>query len=160
MYKAPSGGSSAMFRWKCLHCDAEYGPSQYGDIKRIPGTRCCSQSKKYGRIRWGHKHIKPEYMRSLHLSARKRNIDFDVNSKYLFEIWEKQDGKCAYTGKSLSLGKGKASLDRIDPKRGYVQNNVQWVLTIVNYMKWDSTEEEFINLCSLIASRRSNSNDK
>jgi hypothetical protein len=30
---------------------------------------------------------------------------------------------------------------------------IQWVLTKVNLMKWDSTHDEFIKFCKIIAER-------
>jgi len=40
-----------------------------------------------------------------------------------------------------------ASLDRIDSTKGYTIDNVQWVHTIVNRMKWNTDENEFIKWC-------------
>ena len=37
----------------------------------------------------------------------------------------------------------KASLDRIDPTKGYTEDNVRWVCWAVNQMKSDKTEAEF-----------------
>lgn len=92
-------------------------------------------------------------MRSLHFSAVSRHLEFEVTSEYLYEVWESQGGLCAYTGYPLKLLGRQASLDRIDSKKGYVPGNVQWVLTKVNHMKWDSSEEEFLQLCRVIAKR-------
>lgn len=153
IYRAPSGGTSAMFKWRCLRCLKEQGPSQHQDIKRYPTSGCCSKSSKYGETRWGYRHITGEYMRSLHGSAVKRGLNFNVSAEDLYKQWVKQDGRCAYTDLPLSLGKGEASVDRIDSKQGYEPGNIQWVLTKVNRMKWDSSEEEFLWLCSLITKR-------
>lgn len=55
------------------------------------------------------------------------------------------------TGRPMLLGESDrhnaASLDRIDPDVGYVENNVQFVLNVVNLMKNDLTEEQFRELC-------------
>lgn len=142
-----------MFKWKCLRCLKEHGPSQYQDIKRFSTAVCCSKTSKYGSARWGYRHITGEYMRSLHNSAMKRGLEYNITAEYLFEVWNKQDGLCVYTGLPLKIGKGEASVDRIDPSKGYVRGNVQWVVTKVNYMKWDSTEDEFLALCSLIVKK-------
>ena len=154
IYRPPGGGAKPMFKWECLRCSKVTGPSQYQDIKRFPTTHCCSKSSKYGEARWGYRHITGAYMRGLHGSAVKRGLEFNVSSRYLYDIWQQQGGKCAYTGLDLELvGNRQASVDRIDSSKGYIEGNVQWVLTKVNHMKWDSTEEEFLNLCSIISGR-------
>lgn len=45
-----------------------------------------------------------------------------------------------------------ASLDRIDSSKPYVKDNVQWVHKVVNNMKWDFDQNEFIEWCKIIAS--------
>lgn len=77
------------------------------------------------------------------------------SSKYfsqLKDIWEKQNRLCPYTNIPLALGKN-TDLDHIIPKskggdRGI--NNVQWTHNIVNRMKWNSTEEEFLDFVTKI----------
>ena len=44
-----------------------------------------------------------------------------------------------------------ASLDRIDSKKGYTIDNVQWVYKKINMMKQNYDQKEFVNLCCLIA---------
>lgn len=83
----------------------------------------------------------------------------DVN--YLKNLWEAQSGKCAYTGIGMILPKNtkensiirslkKASLDRIDSKKGYVQGNVQFVCLSLNIAKKDFTNEEMKSFLSEI----------
>jgi hypothetical protein len=92
-------------------------------------------------------------MRSLHWSAKKRNLEFAINAEYLWQLWLDQDGKCAYTGRQLELS-GNASLDRRDSKQGYIESNVQWVHANVNTLKWDMSEAEFYNICEEILNYR------
>lgn len=80
--------------------------------------------------------------------AKKRGLAFDLTSSFLEELWNKQGGKCALTGIPFKLDEDKAngygpSLDKIDPKGGYTQDNVQWLLGLVNTMKSDHSMEEF-----------------
>ena len=44
-----------------------------------------------------------------------------------------------------------ASLDRIDSKLGYIEDNVQWVTSKVNMMKQHYTQEEFLEVCGNVA---------
>jgi len=79
----------------------------------------------------------------------------------LQRLWEEQKGQCAITGETLIPG-ATASIDHIIPKsRGgaSVNGNLQWVLLQVNRIKWDMTNEEFVETCRKVvraADRRSN----
>jgi hypothetical protein len=55
-----------------------------------------------------------------------------------------------------SNGVSTASLDRINNNLGYVIDNVQWTHKAINQMKSDRTQEEFLNLCCLVAERNKN----
>ena len=77
----------------------------------------------------------------------------------LLELFEKQDGKCAYSRVPLILGGG-ASIDHIVPRsRGGTNEigNLQWVDLIVNRMKSDLMENEFFDLLQCILGNRCNS---
>lgn len=79
----------------------------------------------------------------------------NISPEYLKELWETQDGMCPYTGKKMELPlttqdhhiKGiptRASLDRIDSSKGYVQGNVEFVCLAVNYAKNGFSKEQMI----------------
>lgn len=97
---------------------------------------------------------------SIKHKAKTRNLDFSVTIEEAWELYEKQEGKCALTGIPLSFITGKdkktktASLDRIDNTRGYVSGNVQWVHKDVNWMKGVFTAERFFELCSLVTAHK------
>lgn len=113
-------------------------------------------SRKHGEKTFGYKDISSKHMLSIYRSAVDRNLEFDVDAKFLWHLWLKQDGKCVYTNKPLSFKTvpRTASLDRINSKVGYVKNNVQWVDVKINRMKLDLSEQEFLELCSLVSSRK------
>lgn len=86
---------------------------------------------------------------------RGRKIPFEVDIKYLWELFLKQNGKCALTGWTILLPeKSKdeqtASLDRIDSSKGYTVDNIQWVHKDVNKMKLDYSQEYFIEVCKKV----------
>lgn len=91
--------------------------------------------------------------------ARNRNRLGDLTLDDLFEQWNKQNGKCPYTGIELKLPQARvkhqmfetASLDRINSNKPYEKNNVVFVSTPINYMKNSMTEEETIVFCKKIA---------
>jgi hypothetical protein len=75
-------------------------------------------------------------------------------------LFLEQDQKCALSGILLEpwISNNKkqgrrmsASLDRIDSSKGYIVGNVQWVHKDINRLKWDLSQEKFIELCKLVA---------
>lgn len=88
----------------------------------------------------------------LEKAALKRGLEFRITIEYIWELYQRQGGKCALSGIELSLNKADktASLDRIDSSKGYLVGNVQWVHKSINIMKHDLDENYFISLCSAI----------
>ncbi len=101
-----------------------------------------------------------------------KQFDDDVDSEFLWNLFLKQDRKCALSGVQLHLNRkysqqknrpGRirreglhqtASIDRIDSTKGYTRDNVQWVHANVNHMKMRMTNENFIEWCKKIAQYR------
>ena len=72
--------------------------------------------------------------------SRSKNLESDIDYIFLMELFDKQDGKCYYTGLKLSTEKGKKShdtmsLDRIDSSIGYMKDNVVFCINAINMMK-------------------------
>jgi len=92
---------------------------------------------------------------------RAKDPDSDLTTNYLVELWKQQEGRCFLTGKTMvmgGLGNGRpsptsASLDRLDPDRGYVQGNVAWCAYRANTSKGARTLEEFYQFCELVLER-------
>lgn len=117
------------------------------------------------RLSCGCKHRPPSYKclphwfyhSRLKSCAKVRKLDFTVSMQYLGDLLEKQSGKCALTGWNIAIspnyGKEKttASLDRIDNFLGYVPDNVQWVHKIVNKMKREFSQSEFVSVCKAVS---------
>lgn len=88
-----------------------------------------------------------------------RRKETDITIEYLKEIWESQKGICIYSGIQLVLPKTRnkenkivtASLDRIDSSKGYLKGNVQFISSVINYMKSTLSHEETLELCKIIA---------
>lgn len=89
---------------------------------------------------------------------KSRNIPFEITIKQAWQLFEQQKGKCALSGVNIHFSKtnrrygqsNTASLDRIDSKRGYTIDNIQWVHKIVNNMKQCLTNKHFKEWCKLI----------
>ena len=98
-------------------------------------------------------------------SAQAREVEVSITQKEAWELFEQQDGKCALSGVDLYFAKNSkelkqqmmtASLDRIDSTKGYIKGNVQWVHKIVNYMKQDYNQTEFLDWCRKITKQNEN----
>lgn len=138
--------SQPTYWWRCLSCGKVYGPSVGTDLARNPRAKCCPIRFEAKSNYKGFKEITGSKLAQCKDSARKRGLEFAVTAEYLWEIWLLQEGKCAYTGKSLTHGKD-ASLDRIDSSKGYIEGNVHWVDWQINRMKLNVPHEQFIQLC-------------
>jgi hypothetical protein len=98
------------------------------------------------------------YLSRIKHGAFIRNFEYSVSKEYLWDLFLKQNRKCAMTGLDLTFGKwnggtkenGTASLDRIDSSRGYVGGNVQWVHKDINNIKQDYNLSEFLGYCKLV----------
>jgi len=89
---------------------------------------------------------------------RKQDFDPEINWEYLFDLWENQNERCAYSGLPLSIETNHphtVSLDRIDSQQGYVVGNLQLVSAMVNRMKQEFDEELFIEVCGHITNFQS-----
>ena len=85
----------------------------------------------------------------LKVSARRRNLDFNLSPDFLSYVFETQKGLCAYTGVKLDHTKGRGlvdncvSVDRFDPSIGYVVGNILICSKRANSIKQDQTPQEF-----------------
>lgn len=90
-------------------------------------------------------------------SAKSRSVKegraFEIDIEYLCNLYEQQAGLCFYTGRPMSLDTGDdaISIERKDPSLGYVVGNVVLTCWIVNNMKRHMRQQEFIDMCRLIA---------
>ena len=89
---------------------------------------------------------------------KKMNLSLDSLKK----LWEKQEGKCYFTGEKLVLPENcegwknitpyAASLDRIDNSIGYTQENVRYISYMANIARRTFSDNEVINFCKKVAS--------
>ena len=137
---------------KCIKCDEIVYVTKKD--KLIGKSRYCSRTCK-------DKDKKSDYylyLNSVKKRAIKRKFDFDLDEKFLIDLLNSQNFKCAITNNVISV-KNKdmkktlydtASLDRKDNSKGYTKDNVQWVMLGINYMKLNYTDEELHKTLKLI----------
>jgi hypothetical protein len=124
------------------------------------GSKTCGCGKKRtgsNNRKWkGYGEISGNYWRQIRSGAIKRLLLFEITLEYAWDLFLKQNRKCALSGVILVFAETKrseatASLDRKDSSKGYVEGNVQWVHKDVNYMKQDLDESYFIEMCRKIS---------
>jgi len=108
----------------------------------------------------GYEGISGTIWASIKGNAKTRKIPFLITIKYAWDLFLRQDKKCALSGLYLEFGHGylskhfrsktTASLDRINSKLGYIEGNVQWVHKDINLMKWKLPQERFIDMCKKV----------
>jgi len=86
-----------------------------------------------------------------------------IKIKDVYDLWIKQDKKCALSGLEIDFIKRKngisASIDRIDSDQEYNIENIQLVHKDVNLMKNHFSQEYFFNICEKIYNERKEKND-
>jgi len=119
-----------------------------------PGINSYERKSK----KWGE--ILCRYWNSIKRNAIVRNLSFEIDIGYGWNLFLQQNRKCALTDINIYFAKTPkerksklwtASLDRIDSTKGYVKGNVQWVHKDINKMKREYSQEYFIDLCTKIA---------
>ena len=123
-----------------------------------------SLRRKY---KWkGHEELSGTRWSSYQKGAEIRGLVFEITIEYAWELFLKQERRCALTGVvidfDMDLGNlckyghqgGTASLDRIDSTKGYTPDNIQWVHKDAIRMKMDLQEEDFFRMVKQIYEHR------
>lgn len=147
-------------QWLCkCDCGKEHKTLATNLLSRkIKSCGCLGSSAGKNNINWqGYGDICKRYWSALKFGAVRRGWDFKISIEYAWELFLKQNKKCALTAELLQFGQSHkskdtqtASLDRIDSSKGYVEGNVQWVHKIVNRLKGELNESELRFWCRKI----------
>ena len=98
--------------------------------------------------------------------ASKKDIPFDITKDYIMDLFDKQSGKCFYSGIELNVVKKnknrthdpfKMSLDCVDPELGYVKGNVVWCAYCVNALKLKMSINDMVDVCRHIVKKADSS---
>jgi len=103
--------------------------------------------------------ISSVYWWNVQKKAKQRNLIVELSIQDAWNLFLKQNKRCALTGVLLDMTSRAqlydhdniASLDRIDSLKGYTLNNVQWVHKKINLIKWNLSQDEFINWCNKVS---------
>lgn len=104
-------------------------------------------------------HIPNRFWKRLCDSAKRRDIVVSISQEEAYTCYVAQDRVCALSGEPLYFTTLRsrfnrytnASLDRIDPNKGYVSGNVQWVHKALNLMKGSFSQDDFVMWCRSVS---------
>lgn len=124
------------------------------DIKSNRRLSCGCRKKRCGKNNPtfnGYNEISGHHMANIKQNAKKRNIEFNIIAKNVYDIFKNQLEKCYFSGDVISFLDKTASIDRLNPQIGYVKYNICIVHKHINKIKLDNTKENFIQWCNLIS---------
>lgn len=129
---------------------------------RTKSCGCLRQRRQNKSPFWkGHKDISANFWYRIMTEAKNRDIEVGITIEDAWSQFEKQRGICSLSGIELSFEKfskddmGRtASLDRIDSKKGYTKDNIQWIHKNINWMKTKFEQSYFIEMCDRISKYR------
>lgn len=118
--------------------------------KPIPHVRDMPASK-IGTRRAKTKKLLAKALRAAQARSRKKGLPCELDLQFLFDLAEAQNYRCALTGiefffdhhAKCRVAPYVPSIDRINPKRGYVRDNVRLTVFAVNAMMLDWGEDVF-----------------
>ena len=78
--------------------------------------------------------------------ARLKNLDFDIDPKYVIKKFIETNYLCPYLGVKFEKRNSDfvLSIDRIDSKQGYIKGNIEITSRLANTMKNKATNEQLI----------------
>ena len=154
VYLGGNGGS--MVRVQC-DCGKIYLASKKGVLtsKVTQCKECYCNSPKINNRR-GVGELSGRYWGSVLCNARSRKIEVEITKEDAYDLFLKQNKRCALSGVEIWFDNYKerertASLDRKDPCKSYILDNIQWVHKEINLMKQCLTNKELIIWCNLIS---------
>jgi len=87
--------------------------------------------------------------------AKNKSIECNITDADLMEIYNKQEGKCHYSGVLMEKipkvdNYYNLSIDRVDSKKGYTKENIVLCCDSINTMKNAMPHNVFIDICEKI----------
>ena len=118
--------------------------------KSLAKSNHCLRQKRYRIKHWSYR-----LFENAKVSSVRKNMDLEVDRFFIEELWDNQKGLCFWTQVPL-LKNGppkhpqKASLDRIDPSKGYLKENVVLTCQFANLGKSDVNIRSFFEFLRIL----------
>lgn len=154
----------------CFDCEQVLDVSNFnGDKSSSDGLQTYCKDCKHARMNELSSTLEGFTKRLIHdirnnNKKRAKDLELSITHLDIIDLYNKQKGKCALTGKILKhnaynvkgnnhiINNWNISVDRIDSNKGYTKDNVQLVGAIINRMKTDLTDDYFILFCQCVSS--------
>lgn len=153
-------------KYSYYECKCDCGNIVIKSSRKLLYAKICNKScplkpnkQKFRKESWmwrGYEDIPKSFFTKVKREAKEREIEFNLTIEELWDLFVKQNKKCALSGVDLKfqsnyrISDQTASIDRIDSSKGYTLDNVQWVHKIVNFMKQSMLKSELISWCKRI----------
>lgn len=137
----------------CVSCGLEKDESEF---QKTNHRTCiaCKQRKHEQHVSEDHKRFLRQLCSkgkaSVKAGIRADHVEWHISPTDLFELWEKQNGRCAVSGVVLTHHKDgsghkdfNASIDRISNDRSYTPDNIRLVCFRVNIMRHSLSGDMF-----------------
>ena len=156
---------------RCVYCGfvgpkdkfrKEYGRRSRNQWKTGICQKCDSKrvmNQKSKTLEAKLKNLWKSCKRSREQSGRNTSRECTISPDDLMRLHDLQNGRCYYTGLPMIHQGTKVrdvsivSVDRKDPKGGYVLDNIALCCWGANQLKRDLPHDEFIRFCKLVANR-------
>lgn len=147
------------FAKDCPDCGNQqtYLRKNYAEASLRENKLCkpCSNKKTENCRRGIYRGVNITWLKKFQNNANLRGLIWDITIDDVADAYEQQLGFCVLTGWPVGWAEvgqiHTASIDRIDSDFGYVVDNIQIVHKMVNMMKQQYTQQEFINVCLAVA---------
>ena len=151
--KYVNGGKFDVWQCEC-ECGKKFGVKN-GNLKNGHATQCreCAATQTGNKLRKCP--IDYNIWYNIVKRCNKKGMELDITPEHLYELFLKQNGKCALSGVEIHFGKTRrkentASPDRIDSSKGYIKGNMRWVHKYINTMRNSLPDHLFIEWCQRV----------
>ncbi len=134
-------------------------PGDRSTLKMYPSSICagCARDKRNQERNGSFRGRLFVVLKSAKNRAKEDGLLFDLDLDFLLDLLCVQHQCCYYTGRLMtaSAGRDKVSLDKKNPALGYTRSNVVLCCWLVNQIKRDLSDVEFVQICTEIAGSNS-----
>lgn len=156
--RAPNQGGRVIYECVCNCGEITFCESYNLHKGAIQSCGCRRRRTGNENPNWkGHGEIPKQYWTSIQNGASKRGLEFSATIQEMWDKFLEQGSKCAISGVPLvfagynSHKKQTASLDRIDSRKGYALDNLQWIHKDLQWMKGTFIQKDFLAWVETIA---------
>lgn len=135
-----------------LKCVCQCGRVQYLYRWQLKNRKCCEFCQK--NQKQNIEDVSKQFFKQIQLFALAQHINFKITYDYANRLFHKQNKRCALSRTLLNASQKQqnrnAYLGLIQPQKGYINGNVQWISINVANMKNGLNDHDFLKLCKKI----------